>query len=157
MDVNLCTLSLLWVYRILVTLILVLWRCWLGGRKGIWPVKKLVVQYLHGYLPGARCKWSAYGPTDATATPSSLAPVKSRMIYLSGASLPRLCWKKPLNDVVVVVVDISPHGRKLLDCRSYLHLTCPTILTCSSSLWNWVVEFERSFWHGLVTGRACSL
>jgi len=29
-----------------------------------------------------------------TATPSSLAPVKSRMIYLSGAGLPRLSWKK---------------------------------------------------------------
>jgi len=26
-----------------------------------------------------------YGPADATATPSSLAPVKSRMVYLSGA------------------------------------------------------------------------
>jgi len=31
---------------------------------------------------------------DATATPSSLAPVKFRMVYLSGASLPRLSWKK---------------------------------------------------------------
>jgi len=35
-----------------------------------------------------------YGPTDATATPSSLAPVKSRMAYLSEAGLPRLSWKK---------------------------------------------------------------
>jgi len=34
-----------------------------------------------------------YGPADATATPSSLAPVKSRMVYLSGADLPRLSWK----------------------------------------------------------------
>ena len=29
-----------------------------------------------------------------TATPSSLAPVKSRVVYLSDASLPRLSWKK---------------------------------------------------------------
>jgi len=36
----------------------------------------------------------ACGPADATATPSSLAPAKSRMVYLSGASLPRLSWKK---------------------------------------------------------------
>jgi len=35
-----------------------------------------------------------HGPADATATPSSLAPVKSRMVYLSDASLPRLSWKK---------------------------------------------------------------
>jgi len=37
---------------------------------------------------------SAYGPADATATPSSLASLKSRMVYLFGASLPRLSWKK---------------------------------------------------------------
>jgi len=28
------------------------------------------------------------------ATPSSLAPVKSRMVYLPGAGLPMLSWKK---------------------------------------------------------------
>ena len=39
----------------------------------------------------------AYGPADATATPSSLAPVKSRTIYLSDAGLPRLSWKKDQN------------------------------------------------------------
>ena len=45
----------------------VLWRCWLGGRKGIRPVKNWVVGYWHGYLSGARCRL-AYGPADATAT-----------------------------------------------------------------------------------------
>jgi len=54
------------------------------------------MRYWHGYLSLASCKWFAYGPADATATPSSLAPVKSRMVYLSGASLPRLSWKKRL-------------------------------------------------------------
>jgi len=72
----------------------VLWRCWLGGRKGIWPVKNWVVKYWHGYLSGARCKCLTYGPADASATPSFLAAVKSRMVYLSGAGLPRLPWKK---------------------------------------------------------------
>ena len=62
------------------------------------PVKTWVVRYWRGYLSGARCKWFAYGPTDATATSSSLAAVKSRMVYLSSAGLPRLSWKKrPLN------------------------------------------------------------
>jgi len=28
------------------------------------------------------------------ATPSSLASLKSRMVYLSGAGIPRLSWKK---------------------------------------------------------------
>ena len=45
----------------------VLWRCWLGGRKGIRPVKNWVVGYWHGYLSGARCRL-ACGPADATAT-----------------------------------------------------------------------------------------
>ena len=45
----------------------VLWRCWLGGRKGIRPVKNRVVGYWRGYLSGARCRL-AYGPADTTAT-----------------------------------------------------------------------------------------
>jgi len=53
-----------------------------------------IYMQFHGYLSGARYKLFAYGPADATATPSSLAPVKSRMVYLSGAGLPRLSWKK---------------------------------------------------------------
>ena len=34
----------------------VLWRCWLGGTKGIRPVKNRVVGYWRGYLSGARCR-----------------------------------------------------------------------------------------------------
>jgi len=45
----------------------VLWRCWLGGSKGIRPVKNRVVGCWGGYLPGAKCRL-AYGPDDATAT-----------------------------------------------------------------------------------------
>ena len=45
----------------------VLWRCWLGGRKGIRPVKNWVVGCWHGYLSGAKCRF-AYDPADATTT-----------------------------------------------------------------------------------------
>jgi len=45
----------------------VLWRCWLGGRKGIRPVKNWAVGCRRVYLSGARCRL-AYGPADATAT-----------------------------------------------------------------------------------------
>jgi len=79
------------------------WHCWLGGRKSIRPVKNWVMRCLHGYLSGAKCKWFAYGPADATATPSFLASLKSRMIYLSGAGLLRLSQKK-------VVKWVSSHG-----------------------------------------------
>ena len=43
------------------------WHCWLGGRKGIRPVKNWVVGFWRGYLSGVRCKL-AYGPADTTAT-----------------------------------------------------------------------------------------
>ena len=45
----------------------VLWRCWLGGRKGIRPVKNWAVWCWRGYLSGSRCRL-AYGPADTTAT-----------------------------------------------------------------------------------------
>ena len=45
----------------------VLWRCWLGGRKGIRPVKNWAVGCWRGYLSGVRCRF-AYGSADATAT-----------------------------------------------------------------------------------------
>jgi len=70
------------------------WHCWLGIKNSIWPVRNWVIRCWCGYLSGARCKWFAYGPANATATPFSLAPVKSRMVYLSGAGLPGLSWKR---------------------------------------------------------------
>jgi len=44
----------------------VLWCCWLGCRKGIWPVKNWVVGCWCGYVSGSRCRF-AYGLADATA------------------------------------------------------------------------------------------
>jgi len=67
----------------------------LAGRQEQHPAcQNWVVRYWRGYLSRARCNWFAYGPADATATASSIAPVKSRMVDLSGAGLPRLSWKK---------------------------------------------------------------
>jgi len=36
----------------------VLWHCWLGGRKGIRPVKNWVVGCWHDYLSGATCRFA---------------------------------------------------------------------------------------------------
>ena len=67
----------------------------LVGRQEEHPArKKLSDGVLACGLSGVWCKWFACGPADATATPSFLASVKSRMVYLSGAGLPRLSWKK---------------------------------------------------------------
>jgi len=67
--------------RQLVTAEEQLWQhCWLGVRKSNWPVKNSVIRCWHGYLSGKMCKWFAYGPADATAAPSSLASLKSRLV-----------------------------------------------------------------------------
>ena len=67
---------------------------WLGIRNSIWPVKIWVMWCWHGYLSAARCRWSAYCSANATATASSFASLKSRMVYHSGAGLLRLSCKK---------------------------------------------------------------
>jgi len=61
----------------------------------MWLPNNLIIgRYWRGYLSGARCKLFACGAADAIATSLSFAPVKSRMVYLSGAGLPRLFLKK---------------------------------------------------------------
>jgi len=52
-----------------------------------------VLRYWLGYLSGVRCKLFTYGLADATAT-SSLASLKSRMVYISAVGLLKLSWKK---------------------------------------------------------------
>jgi len=67
---------------------------WFGVRKSIWPVKKSdeVLECLSVCSEVQMiCK---YGPADATATPSYLASLKSRLVYLSDAGLLRLSWKR---------------------------------------------------------------
>jgi len=58
----------------------VLWHCWLDIRKSIRPVNNWVMRCWRGYLSEMRCKWFAYGPADATATPSSFGSLKSRLV-----------------------------------------------------------------------------
>jgi len=80
----------------------VLWRCWLGGRKGIRPVKKLsggVLAWLSVWSEVQTCMWPSW------CRSLSLASVKSRLV------LPfwyRLTWvvleKGPLNVCVCVCV-----------------------------------------------------
>ena len=75
-----------------------------GRHEGHLTCKNWVVRYWCGYLSGARCKLFAYGPADATASPSSFAPLKFRTVYLCGSGLHRLSWKKAVKTHVVVVV-----------------------------------------------------
>jgi len=72
----------------------VLWCCWLGGRKGIWPVNNWVVGCWHGYLSGARCIWPGWCHCHS----QSLASVKSRLVLPFWYRLTRVVPDKgPLN------------------------------------------------------------
>ena len=85
----------------------VLWHCWLGGRKGIRPVKKLsggVLAWLSVWSEVQTCIWSSRFHCHSL----SLASVKSRLV------LPfwyRLTWvvpeKGPLNGCVCVKLETS--------------------------------------------------
>ena len=83
-----------------------LWRCWLGGRKGIRPVKKLsggVLAWFSVWSKVQLCIW----PSWCHCHSLSLASVKSRLV------LPfwyRLTWvvleKGPLNGCVCIKSDV---------------------------------------------------
>jgi len=87
---------------LLADLLSVLWRCWLGGRKGIRPVKNLsggVLVWLSVCSEVQTCIWSSWCHCHSL----SLASVKSRLV------LPFWYWltwvvpeKEPLNGCVCV-------------------------------------------------------
>jgi len=69
-----------------------------GIRKSIRPVTNWVMRYWRGYLSGVRCKWFAYGPADATATPLSLASLIFELVNPFWCRLTQVVLeKRPLN------------------------------------------------------------
>jgi len=63
----------------------VLWRCWLGSRKGIWPVKNWVVGCWHGYLSGRGADLHMAGWCHCHSL--SLASVNPDWFYLPGFTI----------------------------------------------------------------------
>ena len=101
----------------------VLWRYWLGGRKGIWPVKNRVVGCWHGCLSGARCRL-AYGPADATApTVSCFTKIQIGFTFLVPAHLGSP-GKRAVKQVCVCV-SVHCHCVLLFSEKVVLHLLFP--------------------------------
>jgi len=121
----------------------VLWRCWLGGRKGIRPVKNWVVGCWYGYLSGVRCRL-AYSPADATATHSH-ASVKSRLVLSFWYRLTRAVLEKGLLNgcVCVIVKEVCLQCLTLLVGHQEEHPDCK----------NWVMRC----WCGYLSGVRCRL
>jgi len=80
----------------------VFWRCWLGGRKGIWPVKKLTggeLAWLSVWSKVQTCIWSSWCHNYSL----SLAPAKSRLVLPFWYQITRVVPEKgPLNGCVCV-------------------------------------------------------
>ena len=99
-----------------------------GSASVLW--KNWAMRCWRGYLYGERCRWFAYGPADATATPSSLASLKLNWFNLPGAGLSRLSWeKRPLKGFLSVWLLLR------LDC-------CRLFLNCTNTLFSSVVQFS---------------
>jgi len=95
-------------YIFLVTVSPVLWCCWLGGRKGIRPVKNWVVGCWHGYLSGVRCRL-AYGPADATVSCFSTIQIGFTFLVPAHLGSPRQRVKRVCVYTKLLSVDFSLH------------------------------------------------
>ena len=80
-----------------------------------------------GYLSGVRSRWFAYGPADVTATLSSLASLKVRIV------LPFWCWlkRKGKEEYLYSAILVRTHTLKALRYGSH-SFTCKLHHACLS-------------------------
>jgi len=109
---NLCIYSVL----LLAICLQVLWRCWLGGRKGIRPVKNLsgeVLAWLSVWSEMQTCIW----PSWCRCHSLSLGSVKSRLVLPFWYRLTQVVpEEEPLNGCVLCVCVL------LADCKQCFSL-----------------------------------
>jgi len=95
----------------------VLWRCWLGGRKDIWPVKKLsggMLAWLSVWSEVQTCIW----PSWCHCHSLSLASVKSRLVSPFWYRLTRVVpHKRPLNVCVWLTTNLVSERGTLTQTR----------------------------------------
>ena len=109
----------------------VLWCCWLGGRKGIRPVKQLsggVLAWLSVWSEVQTCIW----PSWCHCHSLSLASVKSRLVLPFWYRLTRVVLDKgPLNGCVCVVIIYGLHSSAfpLNDSQCLLFLSLHSIMS----------------------------
>ena len=126
-----------------------LWRCWLGGRKGIRLVKKLsggVLAWLSVWSAVQTCIW----PSWCHCYSLSLAPVKSRLV------LPFWYWltqvvleKRPLNGCSSVVVVGHTKIKQMWKKITQIHVSCMFCVIISihtAKLLQPITSHERNAW-----------
>ena len=102
----------------------------------------------HGYLSEARCKWFAYGPANATVTPSSLASLKSRMVLPFSCQLTQVVLeKRSLNGCSIVYMQHSK--RNILQPGSTSSFRLHIISFFIQLFWNRIFDDKHVFlWAG---------
>jgi len=106
----------------------VLWRCWLGGRKGIRPVKNFsgevmtwlsVWSKVQTYLSEARCRLFAYGPLPLMVSCFSKIKINFTFLVLAHPGSP---GKRAVEGVCVCVCrsELQPEQLINQNCRVWL-------------------------------------
>jgi len=104
--------------------------------------KNWVMKCCCGYLSEAGCRLFAYGPADATSVPKArhLVSFESRLVSLSGTSLPRLSWKKrPLNGCSSSSTLKQRVFQHIIVQYREFYLTCKDVCTLF-----WCIEWDRA-------------
>jgi len=117
--------------------------------------KNWVMRCWRGCLSGVRCKWFAYGPADATATPSSLASLKSRMVEPFWCRLTQVVPEnRPSVECLVAVSDVC-----VCCCRCDEYVTALFASSCSLLCRYILVYYCVGQWllHSTVSYRRCWL
>jgi len=140
----------------------VLWRCWLGGRKGIRPVKNLsggVLALLSVRSEMQTCMW----PSWCHCHWLSLASVKSRLVLSCWYLLTRVVPEKgPLNVCVCVRNKIGITGLAFRPHHLHAVHRCTLFLLILHIAWSvcWTHRWAlQNIWIGqdAVWGRMCWL
>ena len=119
-----CTqFSLFSMYHCDCVLPSVLWHCWLGGRKGIRPVKNWAVGYWHGYLSGARCRLDMAQRIPLPLTVCCFSKIQIGFTFLVSAH-PGSPGQRAIKRVcvcIIVIVLVGELSKCLQLCLSYSH------------------------------------
>ena len=118
----------------------VLWRCWLGGRKGNRPVKNWVVRCWRGYLSGARCRLAYAQLMPLPLTVSCFSKIQIGFTFLVPAHLGS-SGKRAVKRVWVCVESFCTGGQG----REPMRVHCEDINTPAKACttWWWQTLFQQ--------------